>query len=159
MMFDVRPRRVFGVWPSSVDRTRTVVCFSANVGFGLINHRTVATAPARCGSGGATVRSRSTYLVIPAWSTRGGWLHLGAPLPCVMGRGRRKREVQGWWASTPRQTSQVVEGGNLAVMEPPRHHPSSLAQQGSPHRVACVTHGVGGAARPHGCVAASAGPA
>ena len=37
MMFDVRPRRVFGVWPSSVDRTRTVVCFSANVGFGL-NH-------------------------------------------------------------------------------------------------------------------------
>ena len=70
-----------------------------------------------------------------------------------------QKEVQGWWASTPRQTSQVVEGGDLAVMEPPRHHPSSLAQQGSPHRVACVTHGVGGAARPHGCVAALAGPA
>ena len=107
----------------------------------------------------STARSRSTCQVTPAWNTPDGKRLLGAPFPCVMGRGRRKREVQGWWASTPRQTSQVVEGGDLAVMEPPRHHPSSLAQQGSPHRVACVTHGVGGAARPHGCVAASAGPA
>ena len=27
------------------------------------------------------------------------------------------------------------------------HHPSRLVRPGSPHRVACVTHGVGGAVR------------